>query len=134
MPSPDRYAEMAPVVHIVGTQPTAAQNMGAILHHSLGDGNFRVFADMYAKITVAQANLIDASTAAETIDTVLRECRLQSRPVYIELPTNMVTAQVEGKRLETKIDLSNPAIDEGFEDAEVDTIWSEFMLRNVLLS
>jgi pyruvate decarboxylase len=116
------YAEMAPVVHIVGTPPTTAQNAGAVLHHSLGDGNFRVFADMYAKVTVAQTNLIDASTAAEMIDAVLRECWLQSRPVYIELPTNMVKAQVEGKRLETPLVLSNPAIDEGFEDMEVDTI------------
>lgn len=115
------YAEMAPVVHIVGTPPTTAQNSGACLHHSLGNGNFRMFADMYKNVTVAQANLTDPSTAAMMIDRTLRECILQSRPVYIELPTNMVTAKVSTLLLQTPIDIEHSS-DEGFEDTEVDTI------------
>jgi pyruvate decarboxylase len=115
------YAEMAPVVHIVGTPSTIAQNAGACLHHSLGSGNFRVFAEMYKNVTVAQANLTDASTAASMIDRTLRECILQSRPVYIELPTNMVTAKVSAALLQTPIDTEHDS-DEGFEDTEVDTI------------
>ena len=47
------YAEMVPVVHIVGTPPTASQISGAILHHTLGNGDFRVFANMYKEITVS---------------------------------------------------------------------------------
>lgn len=116
------YAEKAPVVHIVGTPPTAAQDKGACLHHSLGDGNFRLFAEMSAKITVAQANLRDPSTATREIDRCLRECVMQSRPVYIELPTDMVRTQVPKSALDKPIDLSLPANDEGFEDAEVDLI------------
>ncbi|CAF4359224.1 unnamed protein product [Rotaria sp. Silwood2] len=46
------YAEMVPVVHIVGTPPTASQINGAILHHTLGNGDFRVFANMYKEVTV----------------------------------------------------------------------------------
>ena len=115
------YAEMAPVVHIVGTPSTIAQNAGACLHHSLGGGNFRVFAEMYKNVTVAQANLTDASTAPSMIDRTLRECILQSRPVYIELPTNMVTAKVSAALLQTPIDTEHDS-DEGFEDTEVDTI------------
>ncbi|KAK5099826.1 hypothetical protein LTS08_005541 [Lithohypha guttulata] len=116
------YAEMSPVVHVVGTPPTAAQNAGVVLHHSLGDGNFRIFADMYAKVTVAQANLTDASTATSMIDRTLRECVLQSRPVYIELPTNMVSTKVSARPLQRPLDLSIPHNDEGFEDAEVELI------------
>lgn len=115
------YAEMAPVVHIVGTPPTTAQTAGACLHHSLGNGNFRTFADMYKSVTVAQANLTDPNTAAGMIDRTLRECLLQSRPVYIELPTNMVTAKVSASLLQTPIDTEHDS-DEGFEDTEVDTI------------
>lgn len=116
------YAEMSPVVHIVGTPPLTAQNARMCLHHSLGDGNFRIFAEMYSKLTVAQANLTDAATATSMIDQTLRECILQSRPVYIELPTNMVKARVSSLPLRTPINVSIPHNDEGFEDAEVELI------------
>jgi pyruvate decarboxylase len=116
------YSEMAPVVHLVGTPPTTAQDKGACLHHSLGDGNFRLFAEMAAKVTVAQANLTDPATATAEVDRCLRECFMQSRPVYIELPTNMVKAKVPRSALDQPLDLSLPANDEGFEDVEVDLI------------
>lgn len=116
------YAEMSPVVHIVGTPPLVAQNARMCLHHSLGDGNFRTFADMYSKLTVAQVNLNNPATATHLIDYALRECILQSRPVYIELPTDMVKARVSPHSLHTPIDLSVPHNDEGFEDAEVELI------------
>lgn len=48
------YAEMVPVVHIVGTPPTASQASGAILHHTLGNGDFRAFANMYKEVTVSE--------------------------------------------------------------------------------
>lgn len=44
---------MVPVVHIVGTPPTASQASGAILHHTLGNGDFRAFANMYKEVTVS---------------------------------------------------------------------------------
>ncbi|KAJ5496530.1 hypothetical protein N7463_008517 [Penicillium fimorum] len=114
------YAEKAPVVHIVGTPPRAAQESGACLHHSLGDGNFRVFADMYKSVTCAQANLWDASTAPQLIDATLKECLLQSRPVYIEIPTDLVRAKVPAPHV--PIDLSSADYDEGFEDKVVDSL------------
>lgn len=116
------YAEMAPVVHIVGTPPTQAQDAGVNLHHTLGDGNFRHFAEMAAKVTVAQTNLVDPATATASIDRCLQACVANSRPVYIELPTNMVKAQVAASDLEKPLDLSIPFTDEGFEDTEVDLI------------
>ena len=92
------------------------------MHHSLGNGDFRLFAEMYQKVTVAQANLRDAATATAQIDRCIRECVLHSRPVYLELPTNMVKAQVSAAALEIPLDLSIPLNDEGFEDTEVDLI------------
>ncbi|KAF4996146.1 hypothetical protein FDECE_12571 [Fusarium decemcellulare] len=116
------YAEKAPVVHIVGTPPTGVQKAGVCVHHSLGDGNYRVFADMYKFVTVAQANLTDPSTAPEMIDKTLRECVQQSRPVYIEMPTDMVQAKVPAP--ESPIDLSIPGYNETLEDQLVDEVVS----------
>ncbi|WYZ43216.1 hypothetical protein EsH8_VI_000915 [Colletotrichum jinshuiense] len=114
------YAEKSPVVHIVGTPPVTAQRGGACLHHSLGDGNFRVFADMCKPVTVAQANLVDPSTAPRMIDSTLKECLRQSRPVYIEIPSDMVRAQVPEP--ESPIDLSTSEYDEKFEDQMIDKV------------
>ncbi|KAJ4149070.1 hypothetical protein NW754_000506 [Fusarium falciforme] len=107
------YSERVPVVHIVGTPSLAAQEAGACLHHSLGDGNFKIFADMYKMVTVAQANLTDPSTAPRMIDATLKECLRQSRPVYIQIPCDMVKVKVMAPA--SPITLSLPKIDESFE-------------------
>ncbi|KAJ4317793.1 hypothetical protein N0V84_007155 [Fusarium piperis] len=107
------YSERVPVVHIVGTPSLAAQEAGACLHHSLGDGNFRIFADMYKTVTVAQANLTDALSAPRMIDATLKECLRQSRPVYIQIPCDMVKVKVLAPA--SPITLSLPKIDEVFE-------------------
>ncbi|EHY53414.1 hypothetical protein HRR83_003622 [Exophiala dermatitidis] len=122
------YAERAAVIHIVGTAPTHAQQQGLCMHHSLGDGDFRVFADMSAKITVAQTNLIDPATAPAEIDRCLRECVVQSRPVYIELPTNMVKARVSAARLSTPIDIS---VISANNDAEAETKTADRILERI---
>jgi pyruvate decarboxylase len=52
----------------------------------------------------------------------LRECWVQSRPVYITLPTDMVQKKIEGARLRTPIDLSFPTNDPDQEDYVVDVV------------
>ena len=116
------YAEKAPVVHIVGTAAVGLQKGGECLHHSLGDGNFRAFANMYKTVTAAQANLVDAATAPDLIDETLRQCLLQSQPVYIELPSDMVAAQVPAPL--RAINLSTPGYDSDFEDELSTTVLS----------
>jgi pyruvate decarboxylase len=96
-------AEHVPVVHIVGTPPSNVQRSGAKIHHSLGDGRLRVYADVYKKFTVAQANLIDSEKAPEAIDSTLGACLRESKPVYIELPHDMVTKEVSAERLQMGI-------------------------------
>lgn len=114
------YAEKSPVVHIVGTAPMAAQKAGACLHHTLGTGNYRAFPEMNKWVTVAQANLTDAETAPALVDATLKACVLNSQPVYIELPTNMVSAQVPAPV--TPIDLSIPGFDEAYENKVLDKV------------
>ena len=73
------YSEMVPVFHIVGTPTTSSQATGAILHHSLGNGDFNVFVNMFASITGAHAQLTP-SEAPRQIDLVINECMRRRRP------------------------------------------------------
>ena len=100
------YTERAAVVHIVGTPPRESQDGRKMIHHTLGDGNYRHFAEMYQHVTAAQANLVDPRTAAKQIDATLEQCVLQSRPVYIEFPLDMVKVQVSAGGLAAKIQIS----------------------------
>jgi pyruvate decarboxylase len=102
------YAERAPVVHIVGTPEREIQDTGKRVHHTFNDGNFRRFAQMHAHVTVAQASLRNASTAPEEIDRVLQQCLLHSRPVYIEVPVDLVAVPVGSANLQSTISLPEP--------------------------
>jgi pyruvate decarboxylase len=116
------YSEYVPIVHIVGTPSTISQKDGMLLHHTLGNGNFQVFANMNRDISCAMAILNDPHEAAAQIDHAIRECWIQSRPVYITLPTDMAQKKIEGERLQTKIDMSFPANDPDKEDYVVDVV------------
>ena len=93
-----------------------------LLHHTLGNGNFDVFADMSKSISCAMAKLNDPHDAATLIDHAIHQCWLQSRPVYITLPTDMVQKKVEGERLKKPLDLSYPPNDLEKEDYVVDVV------------
>lgn len=99
------YAELAPVVHIVGTPARFKQEDRALIHHTLGDGEYLHFAKMAEHVTVAQANLLDPRLAPQQIDATLQQCLLHSRPVYIQVPVDMVDASVSANQLETSIRL-----------------------------
>ncbi|KNG91089.1 pyruvate decarboxylase [Aspergillus nomiae NRRL 13137] len=96
------YAEKAPVIHIVGTPSRALQDARTLVHHTFADGEYNRFAAMHAQVTVAQANLIDPRTAAEQIDWALQQCLVHSRPVYIQVPDDMVDVMISASNLETK--------------------------------
>ncbi|MEG7859778.1 MULTISPECIES: alpha-keto acid decarboxylase family protein [Bacillus] len=82
------YAENLPVIKITGTPTTKLMENGALVHHTLGDGKFDHFSNMYREITVAQAKLTPEH-AVEEIDRVLRACWIEKRPVHIQLPIDV---------------------------------------------
>lgn len=116
------FSEFVPIVHIAGQPSTVSQRDGMLLHHTLGNGDYNVFANMNAGISCAVAKLNDPHQAATYIDSALRECWVRSRPVYITLPADMVVKKVEGERLKTPIDLSPPQNEEEKEDYVVDVV------------
>ncbi|SPO01329.1 probable pyruvate decarboxylase [Cephalotrichum gorgonifer] len=116
------FSEQIPLVHIVGTPSTISQRNGMLLHHTLGNGDFNVFTNMSENISCEVAKLNNPAEIADQIDHTLRQCWLNSRPVYITLPTDRVTTKIEGDRLRTPIDLSEPANDPEREEYVVDVI------------
>ena len=87
------FAEKSPVVVISGAPGAAESRSGLLLHHQgrTLDTQFRV----YQEITCAQARLDDPATAPREIARVLAAAIDQARPVYIELPRDMVGAPCE---------------------------------------
>lgn len=84
------YAEKVPIIHIVGTPSRTIQESRALMHHTFADGEYRRFAAMHSHITVAQTNLIDPRTALQQIEWIFQQALLHSRPVYLEIPEDMV--------------------------------------------
>ncbi|BAE57811.1 thiamine pyrophosphate-requiring enzyme [Aspergillus flavus] len=116
------YSEFVPIVHIVGQPHTKSQKDGMLLHHTLGNGDFNVFTRMSADISCTLGCLNSTHEVATLIDNAIRECWIRSRPVYISLPTDMVTKKIEGERLDTPLDLSLPPNDPEKEDYVVDVV------------
>ncbi|RSL68610.1 hypothetical protein CEP54_002640 [Fusarium duplospermum] len=71
---------------------------------------------MHAHVTVAQALLDDPRTSAEKIDETLKQCLLYSRPVYIEVPVDMVTKPVSRLRLESPVTICQGEQDEASDE------------------
>ncbi|EAS8587442.1 indolepyruvate decarboxylase [Salmonella enterica] len=82
------YAEYVPVLHIVGAPCSAAQQRGELMHHTLGDGDFRHFYRMSQAISVASA-ILDEQNACFEIDRVVGEMLAARRPGYIMLPADV---------------------------------------------
>ena len=85
------YAEYVPVLQIVGAPSLHAKHEHAVLHHTLGDGDFEHFSRMHSEVTVSQAYLTPEN-AADEIDRVISEMLVERRPGYIVLPTDVVHA------------------------------------------
>jgi indolepyruvate decarboxylase len=82
------YAEESPLVVISGAPGRNEARAGLLLHHQVKrlDSQFAI----YREITCDQARLDDPVRAPVDIARVLRSCREQSRPVYLELPRDCV--------------------------------------------
>jgi indolepyruvate decarboxylase len=82
------YAEKSPVVVISGSPGLNERVNNPLLHHKVRD--FRTQADVFEKLCVAGVELTDPVVAFGEIDRVLDTSNRFKRPVYIELPRDMV--------------------------------------------
>jgi TPP-dependent 2-oxoacid decarboxylase len=88
------YAEKSPVVVISGSPGLKEQVKNPLLHHKVRD--FDTQKKIFDQITVASTILSDPQTAAFEIDRLLSAALRFKRPIYIELPRDLVSAPIIG--------------------------------------
>ncbi|KAI9274955.1 thiamine diphosphate-binding protein [Helicostylum pulchrum] len=88
------YAERIPIIHIVGTPRTSYRNSNAIIHHTLGNGDYNVFYKMSSMISCASTN-ITVSNAVSEIDRVISTAVISKRPAYIGIPCDLINTLVQ---------------------------------------
>lgn len=86
------FAEKSPVVVICGAPGMGERTKHALLHHSVR--SFDTQRRVFDEITIASAVLEDPTTACHEVDRVLVDAQQFKRPVYIELPRDMVFKSV----------------------------------------
>jgi len=82
------YAEKSPVVVISGAPGRKDREKDPLLHHKVK--TFDTQRRVYDEVTVASTVLLDEHRAAEEIVRCVRACVRHKRPVYIEVPHDMV--------------------------------------------
>src|SRR5438093_4220229 len=82
------YAERSPVVIISGAPGMGERVKNPLLHHKVRD--FDTQLGVFQQFTVASAVLGNRETAFAEIDRVLAAAQRFKRPVYLELPRDMV--------------------------------------------
>ncbi|MEQ1862767.1 MAG: thiamine pyrophosphate-binding protein [Chthoniobacteraceae bacterium] len=83
------FAEKSPVVVISGAPGMRERDKNPLLHHKVRE--FDTQKRVFEHITVASTVLDNPDTALAEIDRVLHAALRYKRPVYIELPRDMVT-------------------------------------------
>jgi indolepyruvate decarboxylase len=84
----EAFAEKSPVVVISGAPGMREREKNPLLHHKVRE--FDTQKKVFEQLTVAATVLGDPQTALQEIDRVLHAARRYKRPVYIELPRDLV--------------------------------------------
>src|SRR3954465_15562792 len=90
----EAFAEKSPVVVISGAPGMKEREKNPLLHHKVRD--FDTQKKVFEQLTVASTVLSDPQIALQEIDRVRHAALRFKRPVYIELPRDMIN--VEGIR------------------------------------
>jgi indolepyruvate decarboxylase len=86
------YAEKSPVVVVSGAPGRKDREKDPLLHHKVK--TFETQRRVYDEVTVASAVLLDEQTAAAEIIRVVDASLKHKRPVYIEMPHDMVDREI----------------------------------------
>ena len=89
------YAEHLAVFHIVGTPNLATQEGRALVHHTLGNGEFDLFHRMAEPIVCASAVMTPQNVASET-ERLIAAALYHRRPVYMAIPSDVADMPVLG--------------------------------------
>ncbi len=81
------YAEHLPVFHLVGAPGMGVQAGRAVMHHTLGNGEYNLFQRMTEPVVCAQAVMHPQNVALET-ERLMAEALYHRRPVYMAFPAD----------------------------------------------
>ena len=85
----EAFAEKSPVVVISGAPGVKEREKNPLLHHKVKE--FDTQKKVFEQLTIASTVLSDPQTAFQEIDRVLHAALRYKRPVYIELPRDLVS-------------------------------------------
>src|SRR6202161_4230111 len=89
------YAEHLPIFHLVGTPNTPVQSARALMHHTLGNGEYNLFQRMTEPVVCASAVMTPQNVAAET-ERLIAAALYHRRPVYMAFPADLANMPVVG--------------------------------------
>lgn len=87
------YAENNMVFHIVGIPKMQTQKRHAIVHHSLGDGEYGTFMDMATPVVCA-STMLTPENCVDEVERVIEAALENRQPVYIAIPHDYVNAEI----------------------------------------
>lgn len=89
-------SENVPIIHIVGAPPENDQKERKLMHHTLMDGNFDVFRNMYEQITAYSAVLTPENAKIE-IPAAIQIAKEKKKPVYLVVADDLVTKPIKNR-------------------------------------
>jgi TPP-dependent 2-oxoacid decarboxylase len=133
--------ESSPLVVISGAPGSLELSKGVRLHHVLHP-SFQM--DLFKQVTIRQVILDDPKNAQEKIDQVLSLCIREKKPVYIELPRDMVDAPIaidksakekkSGKSLAEELEVALQDAEEILKKSRQPVIWIGHEIQRAGLS
>jgi indolepyruvate decarboxylase len=89
------YAEHLPVFHLVGSPSMTVQSSRAVMHHTLGNGEYDFFRRMTEPVVCGHAVMTPQNVAYET-ERLVAEALYHRRPVYMAFPADLANQPVLG--------------------------------------
>lgn len=97
------FAESIPVVMLVGIPSTKHIEKKSIIHHNFAPPDYCNFAEMYSKVTAKAVYLTKDSKIKEEIDECINIIIKTRKPVYIAVPKDICSWEIENKPPEHNI-------------------------------
>ncbi len=87
------YAEHLPIFHLVGAPGTSTQMNRALMHHTLGNGEYDLFRRMSEPVVTASAIMTPQNAAHET-ERLIYAAIHHRRPVYMAFPADLANQPI----------------------------------------
>ncbi|MBU3064260.1 hypothetical protein KO481_22340 [Nocardia sp. NEAU-G5] len=101
------YAENLPLFHLTGMPTMPVQATHALVHHTLGNGEFDRFKNMAEWVVCGSAIMTPQTVAFET-ERLIAAALYHRRPVYMAFPSDLANRPVAGRAQPHEPPFSNP--------------------------